>query len=505
MTASRTIDPVDRIALAARIQEILKNRQTPPQGAAGAAAGAPAGSASLRQTTRVVESDEEAAFAARCAAAEASAGVLDVLGATVLDGAHGPCVVVDRHYPATGKHGRHLLERYVSAAFASLGALPWFLDRQGMATDRPGVVASPRLVCFDLETTGLSGGAGTYAFLVGFGYFDDEGFRTRQFFLRGFGEERALLHAVESEIASDESLGRTVLVTYNGRAFDVPLIDTRYQMHRLGSPFGKLPHVDMLFPARRLWKRRVPADGRRPTADGRDTRGTAFSPQPSAVGLEESAPGSCALTAIERDILGLHRQDDVPGWEIPARYFGYTRTGDARGLAAVLEHNRLDLVSLGAVAAVILEMVEAGVDAVRERHDHLAVGRLYDSLGRLEEAERCFSAAALADGTVEREPDRMARADALHWLALHRRRTRRFEDAAAAWEELARISGLDAERRREALEALAVHHEHRVKNLRQAREFALSALELADDARRVDEVRHRLGRLSRKLGEGPGH
>jgi hypothetical protein len=99
----------------------------------------------------------------------------------------------------------------------------------------------------------------------------------------------------------------------------------------------------------------------------------------------------------------------------------------------------------------------------------------------------------------------MARADALHWLALHRRRTRRFEDAAAAWEELAGISGLDAERRREALEALAVHHEHRVKNLRQAREFALSALELADDARRVDEVRHRLGRLSRKLGEDTDH
>jgi tetratricopeptide (TPR) repeat protein len=236
-------------------------------------------------------------------------------------------------------------------------------------------------------------------------------------------------------------------------------------------------------------------------ADGRDTRDTAASRRSQAASPIEESPNSCALTAIERDILGLHRQDDVPGWEIPARYFGYTRTGDARGLAAVFEHNRLDLMSLGAVAAVIFEMVEAGADTARERHDHLAVGRLYDSLGRLEEAERCFVAAALAGGTVEREPDRMARADALHWLALHRRRTRRFEDAAAAWEELAGISGLDAERRREALEALAVHHEHRVKNLRQAREFALSALELADDARRVDEVRHRLGRLSRKLGE----
>ena len=174
---------MDRAALAARIQEILKSRQTPT----------PADLALRRPGPRVADGDEEAAFAARCASAEASAGVLDVLGATVLDGAHGPCVVVDRRYPASGKHGHHLIERYLSAARASLGALPWFLDRYGPATAGPVAGARPRLVCFDLETTGLSGGAGTYAFLVGFGYFDDEGFRTRQFFLRGFGEERALL------------------------------------------------------------------------------------------------------------------------------------------------------------------------------------------------------------------------------------------------------------------------------------------------------------------------
>ena len=483
---------MDRASLAARIQEILKNRQTP----------APGGSASPRQGTHAAEGDEEAAFAARCAAAEASAGVLDVLGATVLDGAHGACVVVDRHYPASGRHGHHLIERYLSAARASLGALPWFLDRHGPASAMPGAGPRPRLVCFDLETTGLSGGAGTYAFLVGFGYFDDEGFRTRQFFLRGFGEERALLHAVEEELASGDEADRTVLVTYNGRAFDVPLIDTRYQMHRLRSPFGGMPHVDMLFPARRLWKRRAPAPDSRLAARGLVTRDTAASRRSQAASLIDESPNSCALTAIERDILGLHRQDDVPGWEIPARYFGYTRTGNASGLAAVLEHNRLDLVSLGAVAAVVLEMVETGAGAARGRHDSLALGRLFESLGRFEDAEHCFTVAALGDGTLEREPEGMARADALHWLALHRRRARRFDEAAAAWEELAGMSGIDAERRREALSALAVHHEHRVKNLRQAREFALSALELADDAKRVDEVRHRLGRLSRKLGEG---
>jgi hypothetical protein len=101
--------------------------------------------------------------------------------------------------------------------------------------------------------------------------------------------------------------------------------------------------------------------------------------------------------------------------------------------------------------------------------------------------------------------DRHVRADALHWLALHRRRGRRFQEAADAWQQLVGIPGLDADRKREALEALAIHHEHRAKDLEAARGFALSALQLSGDARRVDDVRHRLGRLSRKLsGRAPG-
>jgi tetratricopeptide (TPR) repeat protein len=166
----------------------------------------------------------------------------------------------------------------------------------------------------------------------------------------------------------------------------------------------------------------------------------------------------------------------------------------------VLEHNRLDLLSLAAVAAIILEMAREGAEVARERHDCLALGRLLEYLGRLDDAERCFAAAALADGTLDVELDRVVRADALHWLALHRRRVRRFEEAAEAWRQLTEIAGIDVELRHQALEALAIHHEHRAKDLAAARLFALQALDLAGDARRVDDVRHRLGRLSRKLG-----
>jgi uncharacterized protein len=486
---------MDREALAARIQDILRNRAKPASG--GPPSEVTAHRPALRQPVNAP--DEASAFAARCSAAEASSRVLDVLGATVVEGPRWPSVVVERSYPASHRHGRQVVERYLAAAGSARVSLPWFLRPSGQLLPAEGPDAQPRLLFFDLETTGLSGGAGTYAFLVGFGFFDESGFRTRQYFLRGYGEERALLDAVGQEVSEKQAARGTVLVTYNGRSFDVPLIETRYQFNRMPSPFGGIPHVDMLFPARRLWKRRIqtapPSAGRGPFG----ARARTF----DAVTPDESS-GSCSLAAIERDILGLHRQDDVPGWEIPSRYFGYARTGDARGLEAVFEHNRLDLLSLAAVSGVILEMVQEGADAARERHDCLALGRLLEYLDRLEDAERCFAAAATDDGLLERDLDRSVRTDALHWLALHRRRAHRFHEAAEAWQALSEIRGVDAGLRREALEALAIHHEHRVKDLEAARSFALEALRLAGDARRAEDVHHRLGRLTRKLGGSVG-
>ena len=338
------------------------------------------------------------------------------------------------------RHGHHLVERYLLGRASHRSA-----RCRGSSTgtgrpppDRRGRPAAARLFR-PRDDRPQRRRRARYAFLVGFGYFDDDGFRTRQFFLRGYGEERALLHAVEDEIASGESAGRTVLVTYNGRAFDVPLIDTRYQMHRLRSPFGgsaarghALPGAEAVeAPARRLT-----ADGRRLTAVVTRDTAVGVSRQPSA---RRGSPGSCALTAIERDILGLHRQDDVPGWEIPARYFGYTRTGDARGLAAVLEHNRLDLVSLGAVAARDPRDGRRRVPTPRASvTTSLALGRL------LRVARPARRGRTLFCGRGARRRDGGAR-DRTGWSGPTRctgwRCTgagpRRFDDAAVAWRELA--------------------------------------------------------------------
>jgi uncharacterized protein len=497
---------VDRTALAARIQDILKGRnggQGRPSMPAAQTPGAPIvrpEGAFAAPGPQLI--DEEAAFAARCTAAEASARVTEVLGGSVIQAGNGSCLAIDREFESSHQHGRSELGRYVTGVSESASALDVFLAREGAAAGAgralPGLDGggTPRLLFFDTETTGLSGGAGTTAFLVGFAYFDGDAFRTRQFFMRSYAEERAMLDAVTAYIAGieAESGASPILVTYNGRSFDVPLMDTRFSLHRRRSPFPELSHLDMLYPARRLWKRR---------AEGPLTKAAVAASRNVYQMSPDEAPGSCALTAIERDILSLHRHDDVPGWEIPTRYFAFARTGDASGLAGVLEHNRLDLISLAAVTALVLEMVRDGAASARSRRDGLALGRLFEYLERTDDAARCYAFAAEAEGMFGAEADDDARAEALKWLALHHRRARRFQQAADAWRAIAELPDVDVVVRREALEALAIHHEHRARDFESAREFAAKALELADDAKRVDEVRHRLGRLSRKIGGEP--
>src|SRR5688572_10591514 len=203
-----------------------------------------------------------------------------------------------------------------------------------------------QLLFVDLETTGIAGGAGTYAFLVGCAWFAGGTFRIRQFFLSDFAAERALLESV-ADVAGTAG----TVVTYNGKSFDLPLIETRFALHRMPTPFAGLPHIDMLHPARRMW-RRSEEPGRNGPAD-QLRRGYGGPPKRSAEAeAGHYVPGqssSCRLSTLEQTLCGYVREGDVPGFEIPARYFRYVRSGDARPLEVVLEHNRLDLLSLALV------------------------------------------------------------------------------------------------------------------------------------------------------------
>jgi len=337
----------------------------------------------------------------------------------------------------------------------------------------PGAAAGPPFLFFDLETTGLSGGAGTLAFLVGCGWFEIDGaFVTRQFLLARYADERALLETVAGELANAGAL-----VSFNGKSFDAPLLETRYMFHRLAWNGRQLPHVDVLHPARRFWK-----------------RGSA-GPDIARTWASES---SFSLIALEREIVGARRIGDIAGFEIPARYFQFVRTGDPRPLVGVLEHNRLDLLTLAALTARLLHLTRSGPDAARDAREALGLGHVY-ARGACDERARTAFRSAIERCRSPRTAYDPIRIEALRSLALMLRRARCYEEAASTWGELLAIRGCPPQLEREATAALAIHHEHRRRDLISAKTFALRHLEAVQQPAWRDAARHRLARLERKM------
>ena len=201
--------------------------------------------------------------------------------------------------------------------------------------------------------------------------------------------------------AAAEVVGRaTTLLTFNGESFDAPVMETRWALHRLPSPLEALRHVDLLHPARRLWR----------SDEGR-------------------------LASLERAVLGLRRVDDVPGAEVPGRYVAFLRSGDPRLLAQIIEHNRLDLVSLGVLAGLTCQHVRDGATAGTDPEQALGLGRIYERVGWRDATITCYRRAARTDGTPA------TRAEALRRLALHHRRGQRHVEAADAWQRVAGTTG----------------------------------------------------------------
>ena len=335
-----------------------------------------------------------------------------------------------------------------------------------------------QLLFFDLETTGLGGGAGTYAFLVGCGWFEGATFRVRQFFLSSYAAERGLLEELANTMGAFGAL-----VTYNGKSFDLPLIDTRFLFHRLSASYSGLPHLDMLHPARRLW-RSSPAT--------RSSMGTG----------ERRATVPCRLTQVEETVLGHVRVGDVPGFEIPGRYFQYVRTGDTRPLESVLEHNRLDLLALAMLTATAARLLEAGAAGARTAREALGLGQLFERAGMLVEARASYARAGGVETATApySDVDAPTCAAALRAYGVLRRRERRYPEAADAWRRVLALPHCPPHIAQQASEALAVHHEHRLRDLSAARQFAIQALTLNTSSTRVRAAHHRLARLDRKLG-----
>jgi uncharacterized protein len=410
--------------------------------------------------------------------------VAAMLGGRVAETTFGQCLVIDRRYEADRFHGTirvgdcdlddcsplaildPSLHPLVSSSIGQGG--PCHSDGARLTSDGQ-VRTLNRTVFIDLETTGLSGGAGTLAFLVGCGYFDLGAFQVRQFLLTSHAAERALLTAVAEFFD-----GADLIVTYNGKTFDVPVMETRWMFHRLQMPLSDVAHFDMLHPARRLWRSRAGAGG----------------------DIEEAG---CRLSTLEHILFEVERVGDVPGFEIPGRFFNFIRSGDPRPLEPVLEHNRLDLVSLAAVMARAVQLARGGHASCRDAAEALALGRVFERAGDMDRAAECYASA-----TESPQPE--VKGEALYRRALRLRRDRRFAEAAASWRAIVQLTeprcvrrlARLADLRQFATEALAIHHEHRERDLDGARELALFALQEAAGAR-ADGMRHRLARIDRKI------
>jgi uncharacterized protein len=312
----------------------------------------------------------------------------------------------------------------------------------------------------DTETSGLSGGTGTYAFLVGAARFVDGQFVLKQFFMRDPAEEPALLEGLAHFLAPAKAL-----VTFNGKAFDAPLLTTRYTIHRIPVPYKNYSHLDLLPLARRLWRDRLE---------------------------------SRALKYLEEHVLGLKRSsEEVPGYEIPWLYFDYLRTRDARPLAGVFYHNAMDVTAMAALLAHMNEMIMNPYEGrVEHGLDFIAIGKLLEELGHWDEAARLF------EHGLELKPTESDFSMAVKRLAILQKRRGDFGEAIRLWEKAA------AEGHIYAHIEMAKYYEHKRRDVKSAIQWTRSALEHVQQAdlppyirkHWLDEITHRLARLERKKG-----
>ncbi len=366
----------------------------------------------------------------------------EVLGGELHDTGEGQVLVVRREFPLSHHHGRVPLAGAFDTPIDLLSAV---------ARVATPLVDARGLLFLDTETTGLAGGTGTYAFLVGAGWLEDDRFVLAQYFMRDFDDEPALLTALAPlfERASG-------VVTFNGAGFDLPLLETRFVLARRRWP-QDLPHLDLLRPSRRVWTARF---------------------------------ADCRLATLEREVLGLEREDDVPGALIPSLYFDFLRSRRAAPLVRVFAHNRDDILSLVGLLAWFGRALAV--------HDHLdgdelaGLGRLWEPV-ELERALGCYRAAlaaGLAGAAAHRVRLRLAR-----W----EKRAARWDAARALWEAASRHGAFD----REPWEELAKFHEHRRRDLAAARAIVEGALALAAAAgastQVVEALAYRLARLQRRL------
>jgi len=355
---------------------------------------------------------------------------------------------IDSLLEGTDTHGNRQLNELATLdmdAVALLSNDPRLSDFDGCAA-----------LFLDTETTGLSGGTGTLAFLIGVGWFNADGrFVVRQLFARNFAEEQAVLASLQEIAAS-----KRYLVTFNGKSFDINLLTARYILNRLENPLTGLPHLDLLHPARRLFGHRV---------------------------------SNSRLVTLEENLLGFYRDDDLPGSEVPLRYFNWLRSRNPYPMLDVFRHSRLDITALAALTVHLAGMLDAdGQSHHYVPTDLCAAARLFLDRGR--QAEAC----SLFEGLTG-SASRTAAMEARQTLSLIYKRNNQWEKAVDLWEDLLGENPGNLF----AAEELAKWHEHRNRDFERAFRLVDAILKMSPQMPEQQKAAwiHRFSRLKARCNK----
>lgn len=314
-----------------------------------------------------------------------------------------------------------------------------------------------RCLFLDTETTGLSGGAGTVAFLVGVGFIDGESFVVEQYLMRDYADEAEMLHRLAQRME-----GFDAVCTFNGKNFDLPLLETRYTMCRMRDRWRQMEQLDLLYPARRTWKMRI---------------------------------GSCRLSRIEEYILGQARVGDLPGSEVPQRYFDFLKSGDMALLQDIIDHNRQDIYTLGTLLAHLCALY-AHPERETHRADLLSMGRALERQGELRPARELYRIAAIPPpaGSISTLAGTGIAAKAAWHMYLLARKNRDFEGMREILEQMA----VRRQMREKIYVELSKLHEHHYKNPQRALRYADLAARYTEPGE-TDALFRRRERLRAKI------
>lgn len=363
-----------------------------------------------------------------------------------VDTPFGTCYVKEKRLPLSAYHGHWALIRVPKADYSGL-------IKSGLEPGLQGQFQLENALFLDTETTGLAGGTGTYAFLVGLGVFTPTHFVVKQLLMRDYNEELALLYLLEQELQQKDTV-----ISFNGKTFDLPLLQTRFTISRLGflGASGK-KQVDLLHMSRRLWKHKLE---------------------------------SCSLGSLEEHILGVERMDDIPGYEIPQRYFEFLQTGDGHYLQKIVEHNFIDIVSM----ATLLYRLHTTTELSPEECDCPFEAEALANLSLISKDHPLALHYLETAAQLTEDDEQYLRI--LRQAAAIFKRLEQYERASVLWKKILGVCAGDLT----TSEELAKYYEHRAKDLSSAEHVTRRALAIAWQNRspKASALEHRLKRIKRK-------